>query len=89
MILQGSHWFASAGNEKSKGTKTLCLVGKINNPGLVGRPLGMPLGTLVFDIGGGIPNGKKFKGALLGGPSGGVIPTEAINTPSITNQCRR
>jgi NADH-quinone oxidoreductase subunit F len=59
----------------------LCLVGKINNPGLIEVPLGTPLGKLIFDIGGGIPNGKKFKGALLGGPSGGVIPISAINTP--------
>ena len=81
IILNGSNWFAGVGSEKSKGTKTLCLVGKINNPGLVEVPLGTTLGKLVFDIGGGIPNGKKFKGALLGGPSGGVIPIEAINTP--------
>ena len=80
ILLQGASWFTNVGNEKSKGTKTLCLVGKINNPGLVEVPLGIPLGKLVFDIGGGIPNGKKFKGALLGGPSGGVIPAEAINT---------
>jgi NADH-quinone oxidoreductase subunit F len=81
IILNGSAWFTNVGNEKSKGTKTLCLVGKINNPGLVEVPLGTTLGKLVFDIGGGIPNGKKFKGALLGGPSGGVIPIDAINTP--------
>ena len=81
IILNGSSWFTGVGSEKSKGTKTLCLVGKINNPGLVEVPLGTTLGKLVFDIGGGIPNGKKFKGALLGGPSGGVIPIEAINTP--------
>ena len=81
IILKGSDWFTNVGNEKSKGTKTLCLVGKINNPGLVEVPLGIALGKLIFDIGGGIPNGKKFKGALLGGPSGGVIPAEAINTP--------
>ena len=80
IILKGADWFTNVGNEKSKGTKTLCLVGKINNPGLVEVPLGITLGKLVFDIGGGIPNGKKFKGALLGGPSGGVIPAEAINT---------
>ena len=81
IILQGAGWFTEVGNEKSKGTKTLCLVGKVNNPGLVEVPLGTPLGKLVFDIGGGIPNGKKFKGAQLGGPSGGVIPAEHINTP--------
>ena len=81
IILNGADWFTGVGSEKSKGTKTLCLVGKINNPGLVEVPLGTTLGKLIFDIGGGIPNGKKFKGALLGGPSGGVIPIEAINTP--------
>jgi NADH-quinone oxidoreductase subunit F len=81
ILLNGAAWFAGVGNEKSKGTKTLCLVGKINNPGLVEVPLGTTLGKLIYDIGGGIPNGKKFKGALLGGPSGGVIPAEAINTP--------
>ena len=81
IILNGSAWFTDVGSEKSKGTKTLCLVGKINNPGLVEVPLGTTLGKLIFEIGGGIPNGKKFKGALLGGPSGGVIPIEAINTP--------
>ena len=81
IILNGATWFTGVGSEKSKGTKTLCLVGKINNPGLVEVPLGTTLGKLIFDIGGGIPNGKKFKGALLGGPSGGVIPIEAINTP--------
>ncbi|MBN1367814.1 MAG: FAD-dependent oxidoreductase [Dehalococcoidales bacterium] len=81
IILRGSGWFTGVGNEKSKGTKTLCLVGKVNNPGLVEVPLGTPLGKLVFDIGGGIPNGKKFKAAQLGGPSGGVIPAEHINTP--------
>jgi NADH-quinone oxidoreductase subunit F len=80
IILKGAGWFSSVGNEKSKGTKTLCLVGKVNNPGLVEVPLGTPLGKLVFDIGGGIPNGKKFKGAQLGGPSGGVIPAEYANT---------
>ncbi len=81
IILQGAGWFTGVGNEKSKGTKTLCLVGKVYNPGLVEVPLGTSLGRLVFDIGGGIPNGKKFKGAQLGGPSGGVIPAEHINTP--------
>jgi NADH:ubiquinone oxidoreductase subunit F (NADH-binding)/(2Fe-2S) ferredoxin/NAD-dependent dihydropyrimidine dehydrogenase PreA subunit len=80
VILKGSSWFNSTGNEKNKGTKTLCLVGKIQNPGLVEVPLGTTLRKLVFDIGGGVPDGKKFKGALLGGPSGGVIPTEYLDT---------
>jgi NADH-quinone oxidoreductase subunit F len=81
IILKGADWFSSVGNEKCKGTKTLCLVGKVNNPGLVEVPLGTSLGKLIFDIGGGIPNGKKFKAVQLGGPSGGVIPIEHINTP--------
>ncbi|MBA7629834.1 Ferredoxin--NADP reductase [subsurface metagenome] len=81
IILRGADWFASVGNEKNKGTKTLCLVGKINNTGLVEVPLGTPLGKLVFDIGGGIPEGRKFKAIQIGGPSGGVIPIEHLNTP--------
>jgi NADH-quinone oxidoreductase subunit F len=81
IILKGADWFSQVGNEKCKGTKTLCLVGKVNNPGLVEVPLGTSLGKLIFDIGGGIPNGKKFKAVQLGGPSGGVIPIEYINTP--------
>jgi len=81
IIFKGADWFASVGNEKNKGTKTLCLVGKINNTGLVEVPLGTPLGKLIFDIGGGIPEGKKFKAVQIGGPSGGVIPVEHLNTP--------
>ena len=81
IILNGANWFAEVGTANSKGTKTLCLVGKINNPGLVEVPLGTPLGKIVFDIGGGIPNGKKYKAVQIGGPSGGVIPIEHLNTP--------
>jgi NADH-quinone oxidoreductase subunit F len=81
IILNGADWFARVGTEKSKGTKTLCLVGKINNTGLIEVPLGTPLGEIVYDIGGGIPNGKKFKAVQIGGPSGGVIPIEHLNTP--------
>ncbi len=81
IIFRGADWFASVGTERSKGTKTLCLVGKVNNTGLVEVPLGTPLGQIVFDIGGGVPNGKKFKAVQIGGPSGGVIPTEHLNTP--------
>ena len=81
IIMKGADWFASVGTEKSKGTKTLCLVGKVNNTGLVEVPLGTPLGEIVFDIGGGIPNGKKFKAVQIGGPSGGFIPIEHLNTP--------
>jgi len=81
IILKGADWFASVGTEQSKGTKTFSLVGKINNTGLVEVPLGTPLGKIVFDIGGGIPNGKRFKAVQIGGPSGGVIPIEHLNTP--------
>ncbi len=81
IIWKGADWFASVGTERSRGTKTLCLVGKVNNTGLVEVPLGTSLGTIVFDIGGGIPAGKKFKAVQIGGPSGGVIPIEHLNTP--------
>jgi len=81
IILRGADWFASVGTERSKGTKTLCLVGKVNNTGLVEVPLGTSLGKIVFDLGGGIPGGKKFKAIQIGGPSGGVIPVEHLNTP--------
>ena len=81
IILKGADWFSSVGTERSKGTKTLCLVGKVNNTGLVEVSLGTPLGKIVFDIGGGIPEGKKFKAVQIGGPSGGFIPTEHLNTP--------
>lgn len=81
IILRGADWFASVGTDRSKGTKTLCLVGKVENTGLVEVPLGTSLETLIHDIGGGIPNGKEFKAVQLGGPSGGVIPVEHIDTP--------
>jgi len=81
IILNGADWFASVGTDNSKGTKTLCLVGDVKNTGLVEVPLGTPVGKLIFDIGGGIPEGKKFKAVQLGGPSGGVIPIEHLNTP--------
>ena len=71
IILNGADWFASMGTERSKGTKVFCLVGKINNTGLVEIPMGTTLREIVEDIGGGIPNGKKFKAAQTGGPSGG------------------
>ena len=69
------------GTERSKGTKVFCLVGKINNTGLVEIPMGTTLREIVEDIGGGIPNGKKFKAAQTGGPSGGCIPASLIDTP--------
>ncbi len=80
IILNGAEWFASIGTEKSKGTKVFALGGKINNTGLVEVPMGTTLRTIVEDIGGGIPNGKKFKAAQTGGPSGGCIPASLIDT---------
>lgn len=81
IILKGAEWYASFGTEKSKGTKVFALAGAVNNTGLVEVPMGTPLGELVFNIGGGIKNKKKFKAAQLGGPSGGCIPSEYLNTP--------
>ncbi|MBC7339596.1 MAG: NADH-quinone oxidoreductase subunit NuoF [Firmicutes bacterium] len=81
IILNGPEWFARLGTERSKGTKVFALAGKINNTGLVEVPMGTPLGEIIFDIGGGIPRGKKFKAAQTGGPSGGCIPAEHLNTP--------
>ena len=81
IILNGPEWFASVGTEGSKGTKVFCLVGKINNTGLVEVPMGTTLREIVEDIGGGIPNGKKFKAAQTGGPSGGCIPAENLDIP--------
>ena len=81
IIWKGAEWFSSVGTGTSKGTKTLCLVGKVNNTGLVEVPLGTSLGEIVFDIGGGIPKGKKYRAVQIGGPSGGVIPIEHLNTP--------
>ena len=79
IILKGADWFASMGTEKSKGTKVFALGGKINNTGLVEVPMGTTLREIVYEIGGGIPNGKKFKAAQTGGPSGGCIPTEHLD----------
>ncbi|MBN2569782.1 MAG: FAD-dependent oxidoreductase [Deltaproteobacteria bacterium] len=81
IIAKGSSWFASIGNERSKGTKVFALTGDVNNVGLVEVPMGTSLGTIVHDIGGGIPKGKKFKAAQLGGPSGGMIPVQHLNAP--------
>lgn len=81
IILNGAEWFASIGTEKSKGTKVFALGGNINNVGLVEVPMGITLREIVYDIGGGIPNGKKFKAAQTGGPSGGCIPEEHLDTP--------
>ena len=81
IILKGADWFASMGTEKSKGTKVFALGGKIVNTGLVEIPMGTTLREVVEEIGGGIPNGKKFKAAQTGGPSGGCIPAHLIDTP--------
>ena len=81
IILKGADWFASMGSEKSKGTKVFALGGKIVNTGLVEIPMGTTLRTVIEDIGGGIPNGKKFKAAQTGGPSGGCIPAQLIDVP--------
>jgi len=81
IINRGADWFASIGTEKSKGTKVFSLVGKINNTGLVEVPMGTTLREIVYDIGGGIPGGKKFKAVQTGGPSGGCIPADLIDLP--------
>ncbi len=81
IILNGPEWFTSMGTEKSKGTKVFALGGKITNTGLVEVPMGTTLREVVEEIGGGIPNGKKFKAAQTGGPSGGCIPASLIDTP--------
>jgi len=81
IILKGAEWFAGIGTEKSKGTKVFAVGGNINNTGLVEVPMGTTLKEVVYDIGGGIPNGKKFKAAQTGGPSGGCIPASHIDTP--------
>ena len=81
IILNGAEWFASMGTEKSQGTKVFALGGKIKNTGLVEVPMGTTLREIVEEIGGGIPNGKKFKAAQTGGPSGGCIPAEHLDVP--------
>ena len=80
IILRGAEWFASMGTERSKGTKVFALGGKIKNTGLVEIPMGTTLREIIDEIGGGIPNGKKFKAAQTGGPSGGCIPASLIDT---------
>jgi NADP-reducing hydrogenase subunit HndC len=81
IILKGAEWFASMGTEKSKGTKVFALGGKIVNTGLVEIPMGTTLREIIYDIGGGIPNGKKFKAVQTGGPSGGCIPAQYLDLP--------
>ena len=81
IIVKGLDWYNAIGTEKSKGTKVFAVSGKINNTGLVEIPMGTSLREIIYDIGGGIPDGRKFKAAQTGGPSGGCIPAELIDTP--------
>jgi NADH:ubiquinone oxidoreductase subunit F (NADH-binding)/NAD-dependent dihydropyrimidine dehydrogenase PreA subunit len=81
IIARGGKWFAGIGDKKSTGTKVFSLVGKVNNIGLVEVPMGIPLKDIVYDIGGGIPDGKAFKAVQTGGPSGGCIPSKMMNLP--------
>ena len=82
ILLKGAPWYASYGTEKSKGTKVFALAGDIINTGIVEVPIGTPLGNILFDIGGGVPDKKQFKAAQMGGPSGGCITQENLNTPT-------
>ncbi len=82
IITRGGQWFASMGTKTSKGTKVFAVTGAITNVGLVEVPMGTPIGDIIFDIGGGIPDGKQFKAAQLGGPSGGCVPASGLNTPT-------
>ncbi len=81
LILHGADWFRSLGTEKSAGTKVFALTGAINNIGLIEVPMGIPLRNIIYDIGGGIRKGRKFKAVQLGGPSGGCIPEHLLDTP--------
>ena len=81
IMLRGGDWFAKVGTPKSPGTKVFALTGKINNSGLIEVPMGTTLREIIYDIGGGIRGGKKFKAVQTGGPSGGVITAADLNTP--------
>ena len=81
IIKNGAAWFSAIGTEKSKGTKIFSLVGKVNHTGLVEVPMGIPLREVIYGVGGGIPEDKKFKAVQTGGPSGGCIPAEHIDVP--------
>ncbi len=81
IILKGADWFSSIGTQRSKGTAIFALTGKVNNTGLVEVPMGITLGEIVFDVGGGIENGKKFKAVQTGGPLGGCLGVESLNVP--------
>jgi NADH-quinone oxidoreductase subunit F len=81
ILTRGAAWYASYGTEKSAGTKVFALAGTVRNTGLVEIPIGTPLGDIIYELGGGIPRGKRFKAAQLGGPSGGCIPRQHLNVP--------
>ncbi|MHB1652819.1 MAG: NADH-quinone oxidoreductase subunit NuoF [Desulfitobacteriaceae bacterium] len=81
ILRNGAEWYSQYGTEKSKGTKIFALTGKLNNTGLVEVPMGMSLREIIFDIGGGVQNGKKFKAVQIGGPSGGCLPEEMLDLP--------
>jgi NADH-quinone oxidoreductase subunit F len=81
ILLKGAAWYAGFGTEQSKGTKVFALAGTVRNTGLVEIPIGTSLGDIIYELGGGIPGGKKFKAAQLGGPSGGCIPVQHLNVP--------
>ncbi|MBW1730196.1 MAG: FAD-dependent oxidoreductase [Deltaproteobacteria bacterium] len=81
IIKNGAPWYSEVGTEKSKGTKIFSLAGKVNNTGLVEVPIGVTIKEVVFDIGGGIPKGRKFKAVQMGGPSGGCVPSQYLNLP--------
>ncbi len=81
ILLKGAHWYRSIGTEKSPGTKVFCLAGAIKNVGLIEVPMGIPLRTIVYDIGGGMEKKRKFKAVQMGGPSGGCIPESILDTP--------
>jgi NADH:ubiquinone oxidoreductase subunit F (NADH-binding)/Pyruvate/2-oxoacid:ferredoxin oxidoreductase delta subunit len=81
IILNGAEWFASIGAERSPGTAIFALTGRINNTGLIEIPMGTTLREIIFDIGGGVPGGKQFKAVQTGGPLGGCLPAEALDTP--------
>jgi len=81
ILTRGAAWYAAYGTEKSRGTKVFALAGAVQNTGLVEIPIGTPLGDIIYELGGGIPRGKRFKAAQLGGPSGGCIPRQHLNVP--------
>lgn len=81
IILKGAKWFASIGSPKSPGTAVFALTGKVANTGLIEVPMGIPLGDIIFDVGGGVPKGKQFKAVQTGGPLGGCLPASCLNTP--------